>query len=113
MDCVDNIGRVVYDFDGRKLLEGITENAGHFATKGDAELFIKGELSKVLVKKDAATGLVTGLSEKGDALFNAMTPAAKGKFGWYEGMPTNLELLLKKSLFGDISSGFYNFIQVR
>jgi hypothetical protein len=110
---VDDIGKMVYDFDGRKLLKDITGNANHFATKGEAELFIKGELSKVLVTKDAATGLVIGLSGKGEALFNAMTPGLKGKFGWFDGMEEADELILKNSLFGDVASEFYKFIQVK
>ena len=107
MDCIDDIGKMVYDFDGRKLLEGITGNAGHFASKADAELFIKGELSKVLVKKDAGNLIP---SEKAIDLVSKMNGQLKGELGFTGNKVADATRMVE--LFGNPNGSFFQFIKV-
>jgi hypothetical protein len=93
---------MVYDFDGRKLLKDITGNANHFDTKVEAEVFIKGELSKVLLANNGT---------KAKEVIASMNTKLKTSLGILDGDEAELTKSIVKVV-GKTDGAFYSFIKV-
>ena len=103
-----DMSNIFWEFDSRKLLSSVTNNAEDFADVASAELFIKGKLKNALVVTDKTTN-TPALSPKAKELITNMNGGLKGELGLVND-PSDKRAI---SLLSDINSVFYSFIKVK
>ena len=106
-----DMSNIFWEFDSRKLLSSVTNNAEDFADVASAELFIKGKLKNALVVTDKTTN-TPALSPKAKELITNMNGGLKGELGL---VGDSDKVVFDKAvvLLKDTNSSFYSFIKVK